>query len=570
MQRKIAALSLIVLFLFSQQSISLEKGAVCAQNINKLHILYLLRTGAFDKSLELYQEYHQSLGRHDFEVIQQIAAIILDQGVKSHDLEIQLTSIFGSKIAGISTSIDVLETAIISPHPQTQLAAIQLLGSIQDDHCEELLTKAMSSDFFYTRMEAALQLALRKSRTAVGQIESLMYKVPPVMRFFFPQFFALIGTNDAICILRALMNDAHHATRIESILNAARFGRDDLLPLIRSKATHLNVAEQEACASAFGFLKDSQSLSLLHKLSASPSENVKLAALHSLHLLGNEKAKQEISTLAKNKNLFAIALLADIADSEETLVSLMNSQDLQLRFNAAVSLLKRRDPRCKNALKEFLMRDSRDLGFQPQFSVGNSLMSWKVIPSALQHQKEDAMDILTLTLHVKEYLLKECLELPPDCFLEIASYLFAVRQNDLVPLLIALLENLNTPEAIHFLESHAQMTGAPLIRMYCNLALYRLKPKEAQESAILQWISMKKETEMIRFRPLLPINSRVQEIERTFDLTPEENSRLLVESYQTFAFKHDNKGIDILLEGLKTGHPKNRPVLAGLLIQAIQ
>jgi len=537
--------------------------------INKLHVLYLLRSKEFDKAIELYQEYQIALGRHDFEVLEQIALIILEQGVKSTDFETQLTSIFGSKIAGVSASMDVLEAAITSPQPQTQLAAIQLLGQLQDDRCEELLTRAMSSDFFSTRMDAAFQLALRKSRIAVGQIESLMYKVPPVARFFFPQFFALIGTNDAISILRALMDDSFHATRIEAILNAARFGRDDLLPSIRSRATHLNVAEQEACATAFGLLKDSKSLPLLHKLSQSPSENVKLAALRSLHLLGNAKAASEILQLAEQKNLYAIALLGEISGGEKTLAAFLTHKDIQLRFNAAVSLLKKREPFVVDALKEFLMRDSKDLGFQPQFSVGNALMSWKVVPSALQHQKDSPFDLLTLTLNVREYLLRECLELPEAEFLKIAAFLLDFKQNDLIPLLISLLENLNTPEAIHLLELKAQTAGAPLIRIYCNLALYRLKPNELQEKAILYWISKKRETEMVRFRPLLPYHERLKEMQNGSDFTPEENSRLLIECYQTFALKHDNRGIDILLEGLKNGHVKNRPVLAGLLIQAI-
>jgi HEAT repeat protein len=539
------------------------------QPINKLHILYLLRSHEFDKSIALYQEYKKALGRHDFEVLQQLASIILEQGIKSTDSEIQLISLFGSKVAGITAPIDVLEAAIVSREQQTQLAAIQLLGNFQDDRCEELLTKAMSSDFFATRMDAALQMALRKSRTAVGQIESLMYRVPPFMRFFFPQFFALIGTNDAIAVLRTLMNDSYHPTRIEAILNAARFGRDDLLPIIRSHATHLNSAEQEACATALGLLKDSKSLALLHKLSKSPSENVQLAALRSLHLLGNEKAASEIIDCAKRHNLTAIALLGDIQDTENVLASLLKNPDLHIRFNAVISLLKRRDPRVCSALKEFLIRDSRDLGFQPQFSIGNSLMSWKIIPSALQHQKNSPFDLLTLTLNVKEHLLREALELPEAEFLEIASFLLDYKQNDLIPLLISLLENLNTPKAIQLLEAKCQNPGTPLIRIYCNLALYRLNSEKAEESAILNWIALKRETEMIRFRPVLPYNERIKEMQANPDFTPEEYSRLLIECYQTFARKHDNNGIDILLDGLKEGHPKNRPVLAGLLIQAI-
>lgn len=536
--------------------------------VNKQHVLYLLQAKEIERSIDLYRDYQKSLGRHDFEILQQIALLILQQGVKSYDVEEQLTALFGTKIAGVTASLDVLETAIMSAHPQVQLAAIQLLSSSQEDRSDELLTKAMSSAFFYTRMDAAFQLALRKSRTAVGQIESLMYKVPPYARFFFPQFFALIGTHDAIAILRTLLSDTHHATRIEAILNSARFGRDDLLPALRKRATHLHVAEQEACATAFGILKDSASLPILQKLKDAPADNVQLAALRSLHFLGNPNAKEKIEEMARKRSLFAIAVLDEISGDAEILAKLLNDTDIQVRFNAMVSLLRLRDVRSAAVLKEFLIRDSRDLGFQPHFSVGNSLMAWKVVPSALQHQKEQQGDLLALTLQIKEFLLKEALELPPSEFLSIASYLFEKKQNDLIPLLIALLTNLGTPEAIHLLEVGAQMTGAPLIRIYSNLGLYHLKPRPTQEMALLDWIDAKKQVEMIRFRPVLPSSNRIEELKNSYEFTPEENSRLLIECYEAFALKHDNKGIDILLEALRNGHPKNRPVLAGLLIQA--
>jgi HEAT repeat protein len=419
-------------------------------------------------------------------------------------------------------------------------------------------------------MEAAQQLAIRKARTAVGQIESLMYKVPPQMRFFFPPFFALIGTPDAIALLKHMMDDEFHMTRIEAVLSAARFGRDDLLPMIRARATHLNMAEQEACATALGYLKDSKSIPLLKNLSQSPSTNVKLAARHSLYVLGDDASKEEILAQGRLGNLFAIAMLAGIPGSENTLYPLTRHPDLQVRFNAIFSLLKLKDPRVTGSLAEFLIRDSSDLGFQPQFSVGNSLMAWKVTPSAQQHQQEGSGDLLTLSLGVREHLLRESLELSPKEFLKIAQGLFDSRQGDLIPHLVSLIENLQTPEAVELLKIKAQTAGAPLTRAYCNLALLRLKKGNQYKTAVLQWISLKNNTEMIRFRPMLPWNVRIPNQAGAFELTPEENSRLLIECYQTIAMEHDESSIEIILEGLKTGHGKNRPVLAGLLIQAVQ
>ena len=538
--------------------------------INKLHILYLLQSKEFNRAIDLYHEYKVVLGRHDFEILQQMALIILEQGARSPDPETQLTSIFGSNIAGISASIDILEAGIVSSQPEIQIAAIQFLGHLQDDRCEELLIKAMSSDYFYTRLEAAHQLAQRKSRTAVGQIESLMQKVPPQMRFFFPQFFALIGTSDAISLLRHMMDDPFHLTRVQAILSAAHFGRDDLLPMIRSRATHLNIAEQEACATAIGALKDSKSIPLLKNLGRSPSINVKLAAKYALYMLGEASAKDEILSLAKEGNLFAINLLGNITGMENDLSLLTKDTNLQIRFNAMFSLLKLGDHRASESVLEFLIRDSRDFGFQPQYSVGESLLSWKVIPSALQHQKENPNDLLAFSINVREHLLKSCLDLPAEEFLKIANTLFDSKQVDLIPVLIALMENLQTSEVIELLEIKAQTAGAPLTRAYCNLALLRLKKGEAHKMAVLNWISAKKNAEMFRFRPALPWNIKISEKGNVFELTPEEHSRLLIECYQTIAQEHDEQSIDIILDGIKNGHFKNRPILAGLLIQAIQ
>lgn len=540
------------------------------ESVNKLHILYLMQCKELSRSIDLYKQYKEFLGRHDFEILQQMALIILDQGARSVDPEQQLISIYGSGIAGINASIDILEAGILSPHPQTQMAAIQFLGRLQDDRSDELLTRAMASDFLFTRMEAAQQLAVRKSRSAVGQIESLMYRIPPQLRFFFPQFFALIGTSDAISVLRHLMDETGDLTRIEAILSAARFGRDDLLPAIRARATHPFIAEQEACAAAIGLLKDSQSIPLLKTLTKSSAVNVQLAALYSLHQLGDEFAKKEILELAKKENPFAIAVCGNIAGSDEILSSLAKSDNLQVRFNAVFALLQRRDPRCLAGLREFLLRDSRDLGFQPQFTVGNSLMSWKVIPSATQHQQADGYDLSTLSLNVREYLLRLAIELPVDNFLSLANYLFDSRQTDLIPLLTTLLENVQTPSAISLLQHQAQTAGAPLIRSYCNLSLFRLQIAGPYEQSLLSWISQKKNTEMIRFRPMLPWNVRISEKSNPFELTPDENSRLLIECYQAFTQQHNEQSVDILLEGLKDGHLKNRSVLAGLLIQALQ
>ncbi len=536
--------------------------------VDKEHVAYLMQTKEISASLQLYRTYKKELGRHDFEVLERLGCIILEQGVRSQDKEIQLLSIFGAMVAGLSSSIDILEEGVKSPNFETQLASIQTLARMQDDRCDELLTKAMSSPFIQARMEAGFYLSLRKHRKVSGQIEALMYKIPHEFRFYFPQFFALIGTADAISVLRQLMEDPFPMVRVEAILSAARHGRDDLLAKIRVHASHRHLDEQEACGAALGLLKDSSSIPLLQKLSHSSAPHVQLAALRSLYMLGDASSLEAMIGLAKQHNLFAITLLGDFPGSEMVLFELMHEKNLSLRLNAAISLLKRRDPRALPVIEEILIKDTRDLGFQPQTSVGHSLMTWKVIPSLHQHLKESFYDLHTISLNLREQLLIESVELPEQHFLNLARKIFDSRDTNLIPLLVSLLENHQTEASLNLLKEKGHAAGAPLVRAYCNLSLYRLQQEGSYEEVVRSWIEHAQETEMIRFRPMLPWNQRAPDT--SYELTPEDHSRLLIEAYQALSNRHDERGIEMLLDALENGNPRNRYALAGLLIRAIQ
>ncbi len=538
-----------------------------APEFSKFQIAYLMQAHEVEKSLSLYDQYRRYIGKNDFEVLEQMAHILLEEGARSNDQEKQLLSIYGSGIAGVASSLDILEAGVKSSHPETQVAAIQFLGRLQDDRSDELLIKAMSSSFFFARMEAALQLANRKHPSCVGQIEALMYRIPPELRFFFPQFFALIGTSDAISILRQLIEDGHSSTRVEAISCAARLGRDDLLPIIRAAITHTNIAEQEASAFALGVFKDSKSISRLKKLKQSPSENVQLAAYKSLYVLGDLNVKEEILSMVQKKNLFAITTAGQIPEAKELLATLVKDPIEQIRFNAAMALLKLHDERCLPPLLEILIRDGRDLGFIPQLSLGKSHLAWKTVPSAKQ-QQQAGFDISSVSMQLKEQLLKEAIALPEKNFLFLAKRIFDSRQSELIPLLVALLENLQTENAIRLLKEKSTITGAPLIRGYCNLALFRLKKEGPHKQQLMEWISQNKKNDMIRFRPMVQMDQRMSD--SPLELTPEDHSRLLIDSYQALADRHDEMGINFLLESIKDGNPKNRYVLAGLLLRALQ
>ena len=465
-------------------------------------------------------------------------------------------------------NIEIYRVGMRSKNPLIQLATVQFLREVEDDHSEELLLKGLNSPHLPVCMEAAYALAVRQSSSAMGPIESLMQSLPSPLHVYFPDLFLMMGSSDALFVLKSLMGSPILSVRLAALLAAAKFGRDDCLNAVRAGVTHSNEAESETCAAALGYLQDSHSVSILKKLAHSRSLGVKLAACRSLIQLGHQEYQKGIIACAKRENLFAISLLAEIPNSEPLLVKLMQRDRFSTCINAALALLKKRDARAVPILLKMLIQDHRDMGFEQIFSPGYSLMAWKVVFSCKQYAEKTKRSTPLITLAFREQILKESLELPEDAFLEIAKAIFDQEQNSLLPLAIQLLENIKAQKGTELLQRASGKMGNPLVRAYSHLSLYRQGFEKAHRPFLIDWIKEKKDHEMIRFRPLLSWKE-VHE-QNQFQLTPEETSRLLVETFIALADRHDLEGIEILLHAIQKGNPKNRYVLAGLLLKSIQ
>ena len=546
-----------------------ENIAAPASNANdlKLQTLFLMQQSKVEESITQYRKFTELTGRHDFEMLQLMGLTLLQKGIHSDDPQTLLMTLFGAGLSGSTGSLEILEKGFNQPDPQTQLMALHFISQIDDDRTDEILNRAMSSDFLSTRMEAAFYLSQRKHPHAVGQIEGLMFRLPPMFKAYFPSFFAMIGTPDATGALKRLIEDADPQVRIESMLQVARSGRDDFLPLIRKRLTYSHIAELEAAIYAVGLLNDSSSIPKLKRLASSPTDSVRIAAALALNQLGDRQYLSQIDGLAKQKNLLAISALAQVSGFEETLAQLVLSPDLQIRLNAAIALLQRRDARCAPVLPEIFIQDHRDLAFQPFGSVGRTLTAFKAIPSAELRTKDPTTD-LTYSLTIREQLLRETLQLPEAQFLEMANLIFKQQQNDLVPTTIALLENLQSDGAKQTLKLGTEKMTAPLIRDYCNLSLYRIKVDGPYEEYINNWVMRQKGAELIRLRPILPWKLRADSDE--FTLTPEETSKLLIDSYMSIASRRNERSISFLLEAIQLGNPINRYALMGLLMRATE
>lgn len=557
----------ILLFIIALLHISLEAAEAPPHSlVEPNRILFLMQAGNQAQAINLYNAHAQQQGHHDLELLRQIGMSILDQGSNSDDPEIVLLSIFGAGISANDKAIYILQDGLKSKVPQLQLVAMNFLSRLQNDDADLLLTRIMNSNYLILRLEGAYHLAQKKAPIALAQTEALMNKVDPEFWPIFPQLYAMIGSADAMRTMRKLLANPRESVRVAAIVSVGEYNRDDLLPTIRTLSTHHVTSQQEACAYVLGKMKDESSVDKLESMTKSGSKTVRLAAWQALYRLGRKEWRTSIEEAASKNDLFAITILGEVEGSENLLFQLTQSQNLHVRTNAALSLLRRHDVRCLKPLCDILIHDARDLAFTQLESPSGALTAYKVIPSATQNLEENAVAI-ELSLALREKILMEALELPEADFLLLANTLFETHQNDLVPTLVEALETLRSPAAIALLKRHQQKAGAPLIRNYCNLALYRLKEEGPYAENLHQWIAKEQHGDLIHFRPFLPWELRKN---TTYQLNPQETSRLLIESFEAMIQNQDDQGVDVLLHAIQHGNAKNKYALAGLLIHAAQ
>ncbi len=529
--------------------------------------LYQVNQGKIAEGIQSYKELVNTTGKQDYEVLEELALSILNQGVDASDPETQLLALYGASVSMNEKCDRLFERAYRSPFPPIQAAALNAVSKSRSDMSNFILGQAIGASHPLIRLEAALLMAQRKTPGATLKIESLMQKFEEEVHFLFPRFYAMIGDKDAIKNLRRLLTHSDHKVRAECLLAIANEHRDDLIREVKRCLNHPDPETVEAAIFASGELKDESAIPDLRRHAQSTNPFIQLAAVQSLLQLNQKEYLPVVIARAEKEDPFAITLLGEFEGGEEVLAKLRDSSNSTTRINACASLLKHKDMRGLKGLDEILIKSPKDLCFIPLTSPGGSLKSMKAIPSSRQNLSENPL-AFEISLKFREEVLTDAFELPESVSFEIIKMLLRVEQNDLIPLAMNLLENHPNEKTIHYLKQQEQKLGSPFIRYYAALTLMSLNEEGPYIERLTQYLLKDQTIDLVKFRPFIPWEMRGEIT--PYELTPNDHSSLFIASLEALATKREEKGIQLLLDLLAKKTDSNRYIIAGLLLRTIQ
>lgn len=506
---------------------------------DKSHILYLMQKEKYSDAISSYQKFYKKNKTHDPHVLQNMCLTLLKKGIESSDRKKRHMSMFGAGFAISEYSASILEKGLLKKDLESQMIALHFIQNLEDDHSIKLLLQACKSPFLQARLQAIFILAQKRDKNAVCQIKTLLQKLPMIKPIFVP-LLGIMTDKEATSLLKTMLFDTNPHVRLQAIFTIANNKRDDLLYLLK-KIQHSSSFETEAILYALGALQDSSSVKYIKKYQNSSSKDIQLASYLASYKLKDNKALEKIKEFAKQGSFLAISSLGKIGEKDPLFYKLLSHKNNQIKYNATIALLLCKDPKCLKPLKELL---KKDICIKPIYSQGKSMQAWNFSPG------EDSF-------RVKEYFLSLAKELPKKDFLELATFICNQNIKKLIPHLFEILSDLKE-EA--FLKEQSQKIGAPYIRSYANLFLYKTQKNPIHLNNLKEWIK-KNNKEIILFGKFSSKTS-------TYVISKEEVSRLLLDSFIVLSDSHTTDGIDILLKAMS--HPKNRFLLAGILLKALE
>jgi len=474
----------------------------------------------------------------------------------SDDLDTTIMTLFATTAANHPLSRSIIKELLHSPSPLIQLVAVQSLSQTND--ADSLLVEALRSNFIGIRLEAAWQLAKKRSKDSFFHIDALYSKLSKEFHPYMAELFAQEGSSGSIHRLRNMLYDTDEAIVISSLLAIGRHNISDLNNDVVSLTLH-SPQTLEALAYALQCNESCAARERLHELSNHYDSHVQVQALLSRIFLGELSFIETLLQQAQQGDPFALSALSSCPALPHTPYSPTSRTE---RINHAITLLKHKECASLPYLKEIFSLADDEILFSRVSSAGTQQY---VEPSTLYSFPADTRSMIyEHSLVVLEELLSQTIELEESAFLEITQYLFQQGRIELYPTLLSLLKNKRSDATIELLKKEASRVGAPYNRVSASLGLIQLGIfSERDLKEVLDFTRAKKEQP---WRHPLPHMFTTQYLDQRHQTTT--SAQLYVEALEMLAQSGSQEAISMLQEELEHVPMHFLPFVVGALLHA--
>jgi len=494
----------------------------------------------------------------DSAAAQTLASSLIESGLNSPKYEDVLLCLYAALICDKDIDVNKLENLFRKQIPPLQHLILSHIEKLELHTSYPVLKEALSSMDLGVRLHACQILAHAGHKEGLGQLESLMYRLPSEIRYIFADLFAQIGSKEAHIHLKTLLEDKLWTNRVAAILAVADFKQDGLIHYLKASLSHTQPAEIEAAAYALGAFGDLGSVARLEGLLKHASDEVRLSASRALYTLSIQGSEKRILELAKEFNPYAINLLAQVTIPFKDLEFLFSRSDLSTRINVLPVLLKKKHP--TGLLEAYsLLKNLPPL--MPKYSPGHTLASFKI-----ERKKEMAPYAMAFRQFYAQQVIEGMLGYPEELADPYLIKLFSYRE--WVPALTQGLLLRGDEKALQVLKQASETPGNPFLRAYAHLRLFEHKPGLYAKKNLIDYLKRVGQEDMVGFANEVKQEGRFAEW--FLEPTPEEKSALFLHALATLCAHTDQSVTDLLVYLLKEGHKANRPLIAAFLMLSLR
>lgn len=517
-------------------------------------IIAATQNGDIEIAFKLYEGYRSDQGESPF-LLEKMAEKILSDGIDSNHPEERFFALLSASSASTQFSCKIVDRLQKKKDLPMLMTLLQLSSMFPDKVTERAIAQGIHSPILPLRIAAIEASMMQSPEKALAHIESLNVKLPGELYGRLMPMISSIPSAKKEKLLRQALASPIAPIRQGALIALQMNPSPSFHFTLLSLLSHPDPYTVEGAVGALIAMKNLQIRpNAFYPLIHHSSPHVQLVAAQAILSFNEETGKEIIEKLAQEENPFAISLSNDT----HLLEKLTYSPNKSTQVNALIRLIQLKEKRALPKLFAYFLGKESYIAILPTTSPTRALSAWKL---KTQPSGEETL----LSYKIKDALIEECSIFLSDIeFIHLTKQVLNSRSNRYLATCIQMVQNYHTTRSSDFLREVQQIPGHPHARALATLALFQNEGKEEDRQLLLRYLKGSMIQEKLSLAPSLEMP------DTRFYLPADEFSKFYLALFEYLVEVGDQETLPLLSNALIHGHPHNRPILAGLILRALQ